>query len=139
MQKKKTTRVPCGFWMTRGFALEVLGGIQLDAVRRDASVLVTPFGDVMYALVSIVYSNGGHFITVGRSASGCRNGPGTAESSWHVLGASTWWCWDGLQSGGWGEGQPLDSPPLHGTQELRSGSHRWVNYQPHLFIYCRTQ
>ena len=26
-----------------------------------------------------------------------------------------------------------------GTQELRSGSHRWVNYQPHLFIYCRTQ
>ena len=106
---------------------------------HDASVIVTPFGDVTYALVALVYSNGGHFITVGRSASGCRNGPGTAESSWHVLGASTWWCWDGLRSGGWGEGQPLDSPPLHGTQELRSGSHRWVNYQPHLFIYCRTQ
>ena len=92
-----------------------------------------------YALVALVYSNGGHFITVGRSASGCRNGLGAAESSWYVLGASTWWCWDGLRSGGWGEGQPLDSPPLHGTQELRSGSHRWVNYQPHLFIYCRTQ
>ena len=124
-------------------ALEV-GGLQvdavrLDAVRRDASVMVTPFGNVTYALVALVYSNGGHFITVGRSASGCRNGPGAAESSWYVLGASTWWCWDGLRSGGWGEGQPLDSPPLHGTQELRSGSHRWVNYQPHLFIYCRTQ
>ena len=124
-------------------ALEV-GGLQvdavrLDAVRRDASVMVTPFGNVTYALVALVYSNGGHFITVGRSASGCRNGLGAAESSWYVLGASTWWCWDGLRSGGWGEGQPLDSPPLHGTQELRSGSHRWVNYQPHLFIYCRTQ
>ncbi len=75
------------------------GGMQVDAVRRDASVMVTPFGNVTYAHVAVVYSNGGHFITVGRSASGCRNGPGTAESSWYVLGASTWWCWDGLRSG----------------------------------------
>ena len=48
-------------------ALEVLGGIQLNAVRRDASVLVTPFGDVMYALVSIVYIGPGIYFSKSES------------------------------------------------------------------------
>ena len=111
--------------------------VQLDTARRDASVLQTPFGSVTNRLVALVYSNGGHFITVGRG--GC-NGEGTTSFGWHVLGATTWWCWDGMPSGGRGEGQPLHVPPTGAIEEqLRSGSRCWLNYRPHLLIYCRTQ
>ena len=106
--------------------------IRLDAAQRDASALETSFCDVVYQLVAVVYGNSGHFITVGRGAS-------TAEGGWHVLGASQWWCWDGLQSAGGGEGQPLDAPPTGTPGELRSGSRSWAaSYHPHILIYCRT-
>ena len=97
--------------------------------------MTTPVGDLTYRLVALIYYNGSHYITVGRTdiVSGGANQP----ASLRVLDASQWVCWDGV---GGGRGCVLDGPPTsHGVLRARGGDREWCGFRAESVIYCRVR
>lgn len=108
------------------------GEVVLNPDRLDASTLSTPFGEVTYRLIALVYYNGEHYITVGRSAVDRTAGPAAYV---RVLHAQQWVCWDANRNGG--IGCVLRTPPTANGPLHTEGGSVWNGYRAETAIYCR--
>ena len=91
-------------------------------MRRDAAILGTGSSPT-FALIALIYFNGNHYITVGRSCEGL-----------HL--SDVWVLWDAMDNAG--VGRELQSPPTgSGPLRTRTGSKVWEGYLPTVAIYLR--
>jgi hypothetical protein len=104
--------------------------------RLDEAQLTTPFGEFIFRLVALIYYNGSHYITVGRTEA-VTTDEGSVQQI-RVLNTNQWVCWDAMRNRG--KGCILDAPPTAcrpGPLIPSSQEEVWNGYRAETAIYCR--